>query len=290
MKLDRRGFLKASAGTAGVVLLGSQGLGTVARAASSGQDLAMLVDVSKCVGCWWCYAACKNYNNLTETIKPEPEDSPELSPDCWTTLFPLKKGDDWSLRKQACMHCTDAACVEVCPTGALSYNELGFVQYDREKCSGCGYCAQNCPFGIPQLGSNRITGAGVMDKCTFCIDRVSNGQPTACSEACTTGAITFGKRSELLDNAEKRVTELEKQNPSANLYGKTELGGLHVMYVLDEAPDTYGLPVDPQVPAAAEVRGILKWLGIGVTVAAAAGFGLNYLIARMRIARGGERE
>ncbi len=290
MKLDRRGFLKASAGTAGVVLLGSQSLGTVARAASSGQDLAMLVDVSKCVGCWWCYAACKNYNSLTETIKPDPEDSPELSTDCWTTLFPLKRDDDWSLRKQACMHCTDAACVEVCPTGALSYNELGFVQYDREKCSGCGYCAQNCPFDIPRLGSNRITGAGVMDMCTFCIDRVSNGQPTACSEACTTGAITFGKRSELLDNAGKRVTELAIQSPSANLYGETELGGLHVMYVLDETPDTYGLPVDPKVPAAAEVRGILKWLGIGVAVVAAAGFGLNYLIARMRIARGGEGE
>ena len=161
MKLDRRGFLKASAGTAGVVLLGSQGLGTVARAASSGQDLAMLVDVSKCVGCWWCYAACKKYNNLPETIEPDLEKLPELSTECWTTLFGLKRGDDWSLRKQACMHCTDAACVEVCPTGALSYNELGFVQYDREKCSGCGYCAQNCPFEIPQLESSRVTGAGV---------------------------------------------------------------------------------------------------------------------------------
>jgi formate dehydrogenase iron-sulfur subunit len=289
MELRRREFLKASAGAAGLILLGSQGLGTVARAASSGQDLAMLVDVSKCIGCWWCYAACKKYNNLPETIKPDLETLPELSPECWTTLFPLKRGDDLSLRKQACMHCTDAACVEVCPTGALSYNELGFVQYDREKCSGCGYCAQNCPFEIPKLESSRVTGAGVMDKCTFCIDRVSDGESTACAEACPTGAITFGERSELLDTAGKRVTELEKQNPSANLYGATELGGLHVMYVLDEAPDTYGLPVDPQVPTATEVRGILKWLGIGVTVAAVAGFGLNYLIARMRIARGGER-
>jgi len=288
MELRRREFLKATAGAAGLVLLGSQGLTSTTRAASS-QDLAMLIDVSKCVGCWWCYAACKNYNNNTETTKPEPKDPPALAPDCWTTLFTLKTGtDDWSYRKQACMHCTDAACVKVCPTGALSYNELGFVQYDRSKCSGCGYCAQNCPFGIPQLDSNRATGAGVMDKCTFCMDRVSNGQPTACAEACPTGAITFGLRSDLLTQAEQRVAELTEQNPQTNLYGASELGGLHVLYVLDDSPEVYGLPVDPQVPAPADIRDVLKWLGIGATAIAIAGFGLNYIIARARIHRGSE--
>jgi len=288
MELRRREFLKASAGAVGLVLLGSQGLATTARAASS-QDLAMLVDVSKCVGCWWCYAACKNYNNQVETAKPEPEDPPALAPDCWTSLFALKKGeDDWGYRKEACLHCTDAACVKVCPTGALSYNDLGFVQYDRSKCSGCGYCAQNCPFGIPQLGSNRVTGAGVMDKCTFCIDRVSNGQPTACAEACTTGAITFGKRSDLLKQADQRVAELAGQNPRANLYGANELGGLHVLHVLDDTPEAYGLPVDPQVPAPADLRDVLKWLGIGAAAVAVAGFGLNYLVARARIRRDSE--
>lgn len=288
MELGRREFLKASAGATGLILLGSQGIATTARAASS-QDFAMLIDVSKCVGCWWCYAACKNYNNQPETAKPEPEDPPALAPDCWTSLFTLKKsGDDWSYRKEACMHCTDAACVKVCPTGALSYNKLGFVQYDRSKCSGCGYCAQNCPFGIPQLDSSRATGAGVMDKCTFCMDRVSNGQPTACSEACPTGAITFGLRSDLLTQAEQRVTELTKQNPRTNLYGASELGGLHVLYVLDDTPEVYGLPVDPQVPAPAYLRDILKWLGIGATAVAVAGFGINYLVARARIRRGRE--
>jgi len=288
MELGRREFLKASAGATGLVLLGSQGLATTAKAASS-QDFAMLVDVSKCIGCWWCYAACKNYNNKTETVTPEPENPPALTPDCWSSLFTLKKeGDDWSFRKEACMHCTDAACVKVCPTGALSYNDLGFVQYDRSKCSGCGYCAENCPFGIPQLDSNRATGAGIMDKCTFCIDRVSNGQPTACAEACPTGAITFGLRSDLLEQAKQRVTEITGQNPQASLYGANELGGLHVLYVLDDSPEVYGLPVDPQVPAPADIRDILKWLGIGGTAIAVAGFGLNYLVARARIKRESE--
>ena len=286
MKLGRRDFIKASVGAAGLTLLPFTGKKTVIKAVSSGSDPAMLIDVTKCIGCWWCYAACKNYNRLKETIQPEPENPPDLSPDCWTTLSTLKKDDNWHYKKHACMHCTDAACVKVCPTGALSYNEQGFVQYDRDICSGCGYCAENCPFGIPQMESNRISGDGLMDKCTFCIDRVNNGQPTACSEACPTGAITFGKRSELLEDGRQRVTELNDKQPSVNLYGEKELGGLHVMYVLDESPDAYGMPVDPQIPVAAEVRDIFKWFGVGITGAIVAGFGLNYLIARARIARG----
>lgn len=75
MKLGRRDFLKVSAGTAGAMLFGSPGLGSVARAAPAESDPAMLIDVTKCIGCWWCYAACKNYNNnLPETPRPHPED------------------------------------------------------------------------------------------------------------------------------------------------------------------------------------------------------------------------
>ena len=142
--------MKASAGAAGLLLLQPPAL-ALAKDSQNQEDIAMLVDVTKCVSCWWCYAACKDYNKLPETIKPDPEEPPPLSPTVWTTLKPIKRGTEWFSRKQACNHCTDAACVEVCPTGALSYNKLGFVQYDKEKCSGCGYCAEFCPFGVPQL-------------------------------------------------------------------------------------------------------------------------------------------
>ena len=271
--------MKASAGAAALLLFQPPAIALASD--SRGQnDVAMLVDVTKCVSCWWCYAACKNYNKLPETIKPDPEQPPPLSPEVWTTLKPIKSGNEWHSRKQACNHCTDAACVEVCPTGALSYNKLGFVQYDKEKCSGCGYCAEFCPFGVPQLESDKISGVAVMDKCTFCKDRVTNGEQPACAAACPTGAIKFGKRLELVQEGRERVATLRKTNAKAVFYGDKELGGLHVMYVLDDLPEVYGLPANPNVPAAAIVRDVLKWVGVGAAIAAVAGFGLNYIVAR----------
>jgi formate dehydrogenase beta subunit len=282
MELSRRKFLKASAcvaGAAGLQLL-KPAASALAGESQTRQGLAMLVDVTKCVSCWWCYAACKNYNRLPETFKPDPADPPPLSPLVWTTLKPVKKDNEWHSRKQACNHCTNAACVEVCPTGALSYNHQGFVQYDKEKCSGCGYCAEFCPFGVPQIESNKITGAAVMDKCTFCQDRVANGEQPACADACPTGAIKFGQRSELVQEGQERAETLTKTNPNATFYGDKELGGLHVMYVLDDSPEVYGLPADPEVPPATVVRDVFQWLGAGAVVAIVLGFGLNYIVTR----------
>ncbi len=279
MELSRKDFLKASAGAIGLLLLQPPAL-ALAQDSQTREGMAMLVDVSKCVSCWWCYAACKNYNKLPETIKPDPEKPPPLSSNVWTTLKPIKKGDEWHSRKLACNHCTDAACVEVCPTGALSYNKLGFVQYDKDKCSGCGYCTEFCPFGVPQLESNKFPGAAVMSKCTFCIDRVTNGEQPACAAACPVGAIKYGKRSELIKEGNERVTAIRKTNNKATFYGDTELGGLHVMYVLDDSPEVYGLPADPKVPAPVMVRDTLKWVGVGAAAAVIAGFGLNYIVAR----------
>jgi formate dehydrogenase iron-sulfur subunit len=279
MELSRKDFLKASAGAAGLLLLQPPAL-ALAKESQTREGVAMLVDVTKCVSCWWCYAACKSYNKLPETIKPDPEQPPSLSSNVWTTLKPVKRGTEWHSRKLACNHCTDAACVEVCPTGALSYNRLGFVQYDKDKCSGCGYCAEFCPFGVPQLESNKLSGAAVMDKCTFCMERVTNGEQPACAAACPTGAIKFGKRDELVREGKERVAALQQTNPAAVFYGDKELGGLHVMYVLDDKPEVYGLPADPEVPPAAIVRDVIKWVGAGAVIAVLAGFGLNYIVAR----------
>lgn len=282
MELSRRDFVKGLGLTTGLVLLSQpSGLGRLdKRVNASSPDVGMLVDVSKCIGCWWCYGACKQYNGLPETVKPNPEQPPALSPETWSTLFTTKNSDQWRFRKQACMHCTEAACVEVCPTGALSYNNLGFVQYDHDKCSGCGYCAEFCPFNVPQMKSNKVTGVGAMDKCTFCIDRVTSGQQTACAEACPTNAIKFGKRSELLEEGKKRVAELSKANPHACLYGENELGGLHIMYVLDDSTESYGLTVEPQLPATVMVHDVLQLAGYALAGLTVAGLGLNYLVAR----------
>ncbi len=287
MEISRKDFLKGAAGATGLLLLEPPAM-ALAKDSQTHLGMAMLIDVTKCVNCWWCYAACKEYNNLGETVKPDLAQPPALSSDVWTTLHPVNKGGGWVSRKMACNHCTEAACVEVCPTGALSYNRLGFVQYDRDKCSGCGYCAEFCPFGVPQMEATKITGVAIMNKCTFCHDRVINDEPPACAAACTTGAITFGNRAELITEGEERVASLRQNGTEASLYGVDELHGLHVMYVLDDSPSTYGLPTDPEVPPATTVRDIFRWLGSGLAIAAVAGFGFNYLVARIRM-RGGEK-
>jgi len=279
VEISRKDFLKGAAGVAGILLLQPPAL-ALAKESSTRVGIAMLIDVTKCVNCWWCYAACKEYNKLPETAKPDLEQPPVLSPEVWTTLHPVKKGEAWISRKQACNHCTNAACVEVCPTGALSYNRLGFVQYDKNKCSGCGYCAQYCPFGVPQMQSGKVSGVTIMNKCTFCHDRVINGEQPACAAACTTGAIKFGKRAELIEEGKERIKTLQKTNPAATLYGVNELDGLHIMYVLDDSPEVYGLPANPEVPMATTVRDVFKWIASGAAIAMVAGFAFNFLVAR----------
>lgn len=119
--------------------------------------------------------------------------------------------------------------------------------------------------------------------------RVTSGEQTACAAACTTGAIRFGQRLELIAEGEERVAALRQAKPDAVLYGVNELEGLHVMYVLDDKPEAYGLPVDPEVPAAVTVRDVFKSVGLGAAVVAVLGFGFNYLVTWMRMSRG-ERE
>jgi formate dehydrogenase iron-sulfur subunit len=281
MEISRKDFLKGAAGATGLFLL--QPVDALKNNQQTHLGMAMLIDVTRCVNCWWCYAACKEYNGLPETIMPDLEEPPALSKDVWTTLTPVQKGSEWVSRKTACNHCTQAACVEICPTGALSYNSMGFVQYDKDKCSGCGYCAEFCPFGVPQMETSKITGVAIMNKCTFCHDRVVNGEPPACAAACTTGAIKYGNRSDLITEAEARVTELGRQQVSASVYGVEELHGLHVMYVLDDSPEVYNLPAEPQMPPHTTIRDIFKWVGSGLAIAILAGFGLNYLVARWRM-------
>jgi formate dehydrogenase iron-sulfur subunit len=267
MKLSRRELLQATGATAGLALFLPSKLTTPARDDSPENlsDIAMLIDVSRCIGCWWCYAACKNYNNLPETIEPEKEDPPELAEDTWTTLYTFQDEDGvWGARKHACMHCKEASCELVCPTGAISHNGAAVV-IDQEWCIGCGYCVQACPFGVPHKDEH----TGTARKCTFCTGRIENGEIPACADACPTGAIEFGTRDSLLQEAKARVNALKDSGyPNANLYGETESGGLHVMYVLTDSPSEQGLPEEPRV---ATNNTWVKWVSgviAGVIVAA----------------------
>ena len=256
-------------------------------------DKAILYDATKCTACRACQVACKQWNELpavTTTNRGTYENPPDLSTDTWLKIrfIELERAGklDWLFGRQACMHCTDAACVKVCPTGSLYHDENGFVAYNKDLCSGCGYCAEFCPFDVPR--SDRVLWSGVakMDKCVLCtapgLNRIAEGLKPACVTTCPTGALDFGDRDELLAKGRERVQELNAEGYSnAYLYGDTELGGLHVMYVFDDSPEVYGLPVAPQVPVAATVwKDILQPVGWAIGGLAILGLGLNFVIAR----------
>lgn len=270
-------------------------------------EKAILYDATLCTACRACQVACKQWNGnegVETTNHGSYENPPDLSPETWLKIEfrEVERGGEvaWLFNRRACMHCTDAACVKVCPTGALSHHELGFVAYDKELCSGCGYCVDFCPFHVPRSDRNLITGLARMDKCTLCttpgLDRIAAGYEPACVKSCPTDALKYGDRDELIAEGKKRLQALQADGyTNAGLYGEKELGGLHVMYLLEDSPEVYGLPVDPEVPPAAiawqDVIQPVGWVVGGLTLI---GLGLNYLVAReTKMARelpGGKKE
>jgi formate dehydrogenase iron-sulfur subunit len=210
--------------------------------------------------------ACKSWNELpsestdTEGIYESPR---FLSGDTWTMIKLAEHGDVWSFANYQCMHCAEASCVSVCPTGAAAHNGE-FVLIDQHWCIGCGYCVQACPFNVP----HRSEFSGTARKCTFCFDRVSEGDQPACADACPTGALTWGERDELLVKGKARVEELQASGfADANLYGERELGGLGRLSVFTLPLEAYGLP---RLPRYATGNVALQWLSGIVTAAVVA--------------------
>ncbi len=192
---------------------------------------ALLIDITKCVGCRQCEAACKEGHGLPT------DPSPVLSA---TALTVIEEHGDKFVRRM-CQHCVDPACASACLVGALKKTELGPVAYDTKKCMGCRYCMVACPCQVPKYEWSKL--APYMKKCDMCIDRVSTGQPTRCTEACPTGATMFGDRDEMLKEAHKRIIE----NPAYvnHIYGETELGGSSVLYLTDVPFEKLGFIAPP---------------------------------------------
>jgi formate dehydrogenase beta subunit len=255
-------------------------------------EKAILFDATKCMGCRGCQVACKAWNDLKaeETeFTGSYENPPDLSPRTYIKMRfnEVDESDGklaWLFTRRSCMHCKDAGCVQVCPTKAVHHDEeFGFVHIDRDKCTGCGYCVEACPFDVPRLEGNAVTGKALMYKCTFCQDRVHNNRQPACVRACPPGALVFGDRDDMVALGEARVQEL---GGSAHLYGKEELDGLHVLYVLSHPLEEHKLPANPQVsPAVTLWQDILQPVGYGVVGVVAGGLLLNYIVARARMVK-----
>ena len=254
-------------------------------------EKAILFDALKCMGCRGCQVACKEWNDLKAektTNRGTVENPPDLSADTWLKIKFNEIGTypdvRWTFGRRSCMHCREAACVDVCPTKALYHHELGFVAYEKSKCSGCGYCVAACPFEVPRT-SGTLIGIRHSNKCVMCQDRITNGDIPACVKSCPPGALSFGDRSQLLETAKARVSAIKAKHPKANLYGEKELGGLHVLYVLEDDPTSvYGLPDNPRIPVSATVwQDVVRPIGWTLAGLAVLGLGLNYVIAKRKI-------
>ena len=248
------------------------------------QEVAKLIDVSRCIGCKACQSACMEWNDLRTEIghfEGSYDNPSDLGPDVWTlmrfTEYQDEKKDtmEWLIRKDGCMHCEDPGCLKACPApGAIVQYANGIVDFISENCIGCGYCVKGCPFDIPRISKNDHKSY----KCTLCSDRVAVGLEPACVKACPTGAIMFGSKSDMKDWAGERIEDLKSRGfENAGLYDPPGVSGTHVMYVLHHAdkPSIYaGLPENPHISDIVGLwKGLIKPVALaGVAFTALAGF------------------
>ena len=241
MTINRRNFLKATGMSLGGLFLLKL---DVKQSSDPNIAVGMLYDATICVGCRACQTACKKVHNLppeldTSGLHEAPRD---LSGKTWTLIELYKStetGGQSSFVKKQCMHCFDPACVSVCPVGALQKLDSGPVIYDDKKCIGCRYCMAACPYNIPKYQWEKALP--LIQKCNFCADRLEQGLKPACAEACPTGSLIFGKRSDLIAEAEQRIQK-EPDRYVNHVYGKDEVGGASMLYLAAVPFEKLGFP------------------------------------------------
>ena len=226
---------------------------------------AFLLDLGRCIGCQACVVACKHGNEL-----PAGAAYIEITERTTGTFPDVRGGFD----NHRCYHCTDAGCVAVCPTDALSRKD-GLTLLDRSACSGCGYCVQACPFGVPTMVEGRAA------KCDGCADEVAAGGTPWCVATCPSDALAFGERTEIAAEAHRRVEAMRARYPDARVYGEAQAGGLGMLVVTPDDPQALGLPLDPKPPAVTGLwQKVVQPGAIGLTAATAAAAGVAAVIAR----------
>jgi formate dehydrogenase iron-sulfur subunit len=275
------------------------------------ERMGFFTDTTVCIGCKACEVACKQWNDLpsdggtfrkggsydsTERLSgntwrhvrfvelAQDEDGPDLVALADAASHPpaadhpvdvaaaVAAFDNWVFMSDVCKHCTNAGCLDACPTGALIRSEFGTVVLQPDVCNGCGYCVPACPFGVV----DRDPDDGRAAKCTLCYDRLEDGLEPACAKACPTDSIQFGPYEELVDVASRRVAALHARGvEGAYLYGAGDeaadqlAGGLGAFFLLTEKPERYGLPAQADSPIQENVvPATLAAMGAGLLAAA----------------------
>jgi formate dehydrogenase iron-sulfur subunit len=210
---------------------------------------AVLIDLTKCIGCRACQAACKQWNDLpteTTTNWGSYENPPRLSSKTWTKVTFDETTQEgtfvWIFAKRQCAHCEQPACVSACPVGGLQKTSEGPVAHDITRCIGCRNCHDACPFDVPGFTwEDPIRSSNLMSKCTFCTDRQAEGMEPACAKVCPTEATIVGERDELLQEAENRIAAYPNIYAD-HIYGEHEVGGTAVLYLSAVPFDQIGFP------------------------------------------------
>ncbi|MBW7884181.1 MAG: 4Fe-4S dicluster domain-containing protein [Caldilineaceae bacterium] len=226
---------------------------------------AFLLDVARCIGCQACVAACKTGNELPFGVQ-----FIEIKEQTRGTFPQLTGG----FANHRCYHCADAACVSVCPAGAL-HKEDGLTRLNASVCTGCGYCVDACPFHVPELFAGRCC------KCDGCAEVVHAGGTPWCVKTCPSNALLYGDRESILAEAHARVNAIKERYPKARVYGENEAGGLGVVLVLPDEPEQLDLPANPQQPIAIGAwQQVVQPVTLGLTALGAISMGIGALIAR----------
>lgn len=234
-------------------------------------EVAKLIDISKCIGCKACQAACMEWNDVRDDIGVTTGvyDNPiDLTDRSWTVMRFYEEdlpgtGLQWLIVKDGCLHCADPGCLRACPApGAIVQYSNGIVDFQQENCIGCGYCQTACPFDIPRY--SKVDQKAY--KCTLCSDRVAVGLEPACIKTCPTQALSFGSKQDMLDLAQERIADLKGRGfEKASIYDPAGVGGTHVVYVMPHGdPGLYRMPEKAEVsPLVALWRsGVAKTLGV----------------------------
>ena len=238
-------------------------------------SVAILTDVTKCIGCQECVAACKSTNDLAVDVPRRWHKKDGLSAGNWTSI--IEKPDKHYIRKQ-CRHCLEPACVSVCPVGALQKTPEGAIVYDSGKCLGCRYCMMACPYGIPRYDWEEPVP--YIRKCIFCYEKLEKGQQPACTEVCPKEATIFGDRDKLLAEAHRRIRE----NPGKyidKVWGEHEVGGTSVLYLSDINLDFLAYQTNPgQTPLPTTTELAMKSVPFAFVGMGGVMYGLNWIIRR----------
>jgi formate dehydrogenase beta subunit len=206
--------------------------------------LGLLYDATKCIGCKACMVACNKANDLEpDTRLGEGRWQMPIDLNAHTKniikLYQDEETEETSFVKRQCMHCVDPACTNACMLGALQKREHGIVTYRQELCMGCRYCMMACPFNVPKFEWERL--ASTIVKCELCNHRIADGKQPACSEVCPTGAVIFGQRADLLEDAHKRIED-SPDRYIHKVYGEKDAGGTQVLYLSHVDFTKLGLP------------------------------------------------